>query len=276
MTKKSMHFALLLLAVVLLVACNPPLLPGQVASTPTDEILADCFQSATAVAWLDENGNGIREEDEPPLPGIEFVLEPSVDSRTTSDENGVADIFATTPGGDCPENQKIEAVGFVGYSLTTPQTLAYESPDAEYVFGFQPVPETVLIETETYAGAIFADVATSEFISWFGEPSNSFWTPIPGDVTLFEAGLVAFLQESHSAYQDTAPIVERLPDYTRQYFGIVRNTEALIFANFFCDGEAHDWLETAVVVMDGGNCYFQVIYNADTNTYLSLSVNGDA
>jgi hypothetical protein len=35
-------------------------------------------------------------------------------------------------------------------------------------------------------------------------------------------------------------------------------------------------METAVVVLDGGDCYFQVIYNADANTFVSLSINGEA
>jgi hypothetical protein len=56
----------------------------------------------------------------------------------------------------------------------------------------------------------------------------------------------------------------------------VQADEELIFANFFCETHGEDWRETAVVVLDGGDCYFQVIYNADANVYSSLWINGES
>lgn len=276
MTKESIFGPIVLMSVFLLVACNAHLVPGQVAPTPTSDVLADCFQSATVTAWLDENGDGVRGVREPPLHGIEFVLEPSVYSRATSDKNGIASIFATTPGGDCPENQRLYPSRPDGYKLTTPESLAYKGPDAEYSFGFQSLPAPVLVKTQAYTGAIFTDITTKEFVSWFGIAADTYWMPTEEDVANLENGLTTFLKESNSTYQDTAAILERLPDYTRQYFGLVRANEELIYANFFCGGETHDWLETPVVVDDGGNCYFQVLFNAEANTYLSLSVNGES
>jgi hypothetical protein len=108
-------------------------LPGQPV---TPEILGDCFQTAKATAWLDENGNGVQDDGEQPLAGIEFVLEPTVYSRTKSGADGVANIFATTPGG-CLEDLQVIAVGFEGYALTTPQTVEYISAESNYLFGFQ-------------------------------------------------------------------------------------------------------------------------------------------
>ena len=84
MKRKQSIFNLCLAAIGFLVGCVP------LAATATPDVLADCFQSATAVAWLDENGDGVWDDGEPPLHGIEFGLEPTVYSRTTSDENGVA------------------------------------------------------------------------------------------------------------------------------------------------------------------------------------------
>jgi hypothetical protein len=240
------------------------------------EILADCFQSATALAWLDENGDGLWDEGEPPLPGIEFVLEPTVYSRTTSDENGVANIFATTPGGTCSENQQVIAVKFAGYALTTANSLDYIDANTDYVFGFQPLPAATLIDTDSYSGAIFSADKTAEFITWLDEPADSFWTPTEEDIANFEDGLAAFLQENSSEYNDTTNILENLSEYKRQYFGLVRADEALVLANFFCGTHGEDWGETAVIVDDGGDCYFQVIFNADANTFVSLSINGES
>lgn len=271
-----------------LVACAPPtteVIPVRETATavsdpdtpldPSEEILADCFQPATAYAWLDENGNGVQDATEPPLAGIQFVLEPSVSSRATSAEDGVANIVAVTPGEFCPENQQIMAVKYEGYTLTTPRSLAYGAADAVYAFGFQPLPPALLVETQTYEGAIFTAVSTAEFITWLDEPADDFWTPTETDVVNLEAGLAQFLQENSGGQWDTTPIVARLPEYTRQYFGIVQNEAQLIFVNMFCNPLGTEWVEMPVVVADGGNCYLQIIFNADTNTFLSIYVNGE-
>jgi hypothetical protein len=282
MNKQIARFLLLSIFVTaLFTGCVPvipadPPLAASATPAPTPEVLADCFQSATALAWLDENGNGEWDEGEAPLAGIEFVLEPTVYSRTTSDEDGVADIFATTPGGICPENQQVIAVGFDGYTLTTAQSLAYLDDNTDYAFGFQPSLASNHIDADSYTGVIFPAEKTAEFITWFGAPADSFWTPTEEDVANLEAGLVAFLQESNNEYNDTTNMVEALSEYTRQYFGLVQADEELIFANFFCETRREDWEETAVVVLDGGDCYFQVIYNASANTFISLSINGEA
>ncbi|MCA9919388.1 MAG: hypothetical protein KC445_15620 [Anaerolineales bacterium] len=163
-----------------------------------------------------------------------------------------------------------------GYTLTTPQSLPYGAADAVYAFGFQPLPPAELIETEAYRGGLFTAVATAEFITWLDEPADNFWTPTETDVANFEAGLVPFLQENSGGQWDTAALLARLPEYTRQYFGIVQNDEELLVVNMFCDGEDHDWLNMPVVVADGGNCYWQIIFNADANTFLSIYVNGES
>ncbi|MEZ4595222.1 MAG: hypothetical protein R3D55_29360 [Chloroflexota bacterium] len=282
------YFFSFILVILLLgaAACTPPTAdpipvrqtpsPEPEPANPEEEILADCFQSATALAWLDENGDGVQDESERPLPGVHFLLEPTVSSRTVSDENGVADIFAITPGTECPTDQQVVAIKYEGYTPTTPKSLPYEAAEAVYAFGFQPLPPVVRIETDTYGGAIFTAVATAEFITWLDEPADDFWTPTEADVANFEAGLVQFLQENNERPWDTAPIIARLPDYTRQYFGLVQNNAQLIFVNFFCHTTGSDWLEMPVVVADGGDCYLQIIFNAEANTYLSIYVNGES
>lgn len=287
--KRTILFILIVSGLFVATACTPtrvivdydPIVPENNAApdsfpTATPEILADCFQWATATVWLDENGNGVWDDGEAPLAGIEFVLEPTVYSRTLSDENGIAEIFATTPGAGCPENQQVMAVRFDGYVPTTEKSLAYTGVDTEYLFGFQPLPASTLVETEAYTGAIFSAEKTAVFISWLGESADDFWTPTVEEVAAFEAGLPSYLQTVDIPYRDTQPILERLPAYTRQYFGLVRGDEQLIYGNFFCDTWEMDWGETAVVVMDGGDCYFQVTYDVNTGEYTSLWINGEA
>ncbi|MCP5097072.1 MAG: hypothetical protein GY943_16105, partial [Chloroflexi bacterium] len=247
MKRKQNMLYLCLAAMGLLSACVP-LIPADapLGATATPAVLADCFQTGTAVAWLDVNGDGVRDGDESPLAGIEFVLEPTVYSRTKSDADGIANIFATTPGGDCPDLLQVIATKFDGYELTTPGSVDYISEDAQHLFGFQPLVETavsdsILIETDTYLGIIFTAESTSTFINWLGEPADDSWMPAEADVTGLEDNLAAFLQES-----ETGELWERLPDYKRQYFGIVQDDTHLVYGNFFCDDFGVDWRETAV------------------------------
>ncbi|MCP5097878.1 MAG: hypothetical protein GY943_20210 [Chloroflexi bacterium] len=67
-----------------------------------------------------------------------------------------------------------------------------------------------------------------------------------------------------------------MPDYKRQYFGIVQDDTHLVYGNFFCDDFGVDWRETAVVVDDGGDCYFQLTYNPELDEFLSLHINGES
>ncbi|MEZ4644909.1 MAG: hypothetical protein R3E31_19625 [Chloroflexota bacterium] len=161
--KQKSHFlaSLGLLLFALLAACTPSVtetaVPPQ-APSPTAEIMADCFQTVTARAWLDVNGDGVQDEGEPPLPGIEFVLEPTVYSRTTSDENGMAHIFATTPGGQCAESLSIAVSRHEGYLLTTPDHVTNIDLDQVYAFGFQA--ETAVSVPDLFVeGASGLDVA---------------------------------------------------------------------------------------------------------------------
>ena len=276
---KRYEFVFILFALLIGTACSPTRehdAPITQENTPTPQVLADCFQSATAKAWLDINGDGALDEGEPPLAGIEFVLEPTVYSRATSDANGIAAIVATTPGETCPDNQQVVAVGFEGYTLTTEQSLDYVSVDTVYAFGFQSEVDATRVETDSYTGAIFSAEKTAVFIRWLDEPAESFWTPTADDVAKFETGLSSFIEATDIDYRDTQPILDRLSEYTRQYFGIVQGESRLIFSNFFCDGMGMDWEKTAVIVEDGGDCYFQVIYNVDDSIYTSFWINGES
>jgi hypothetical protein len=72
-----------------------------------------------------------------------------------------------------------------------------------------------------------------------------------------------------------------LPTYKRQYVPFVSATgEKEVWVNCFCtDGASwkHDyWREDVVFVMDGGNCYFNVMINLTKGLCYDLMVNGHA
>jgi hypothetical protein len=107
-------------------------------------------------------------------------------------------------------------------------------------------------------------------------PPEGAWTPTTADIAALEANLPDFLSASTDPHRRTdPPIVDRLPDYMRQYLGIVVDGQEMIYANFFCTINEMDWHTEVVFVMDGGDCFFQVTYDPQSGDFSNLSVNGE-
>jgi hypothetical protein len=91
------------------------------------------------------------------------------------------------------------------------------------------------------------------------------WTPAEDDLQAAEDAVLA------------APAGDREPEIEgyRQYVGIVENGERKIIVNSMCD-EMEGWDEQYIMVMDGGSCFWNAVYNVETGELESLIVNGDA
>lgn len=102
------------------------------------------------------------------------------------------------------------------------------------------------------------------------------FTPDAATIAELESLLPAFLtqnQNKFSALRD--PIVERLPNYKLQYWGELTNDKRVVYLNALCtplDG----WQTQRVLVLDGGDCFFNLEYDPATKTFSRLSVNGEA
>ncbi len=103
---------------------------------------------------------------------------------------------------------------------------------------------------------------------------DGFWTPSPDDILKLEETLVAYLSKKSSYFYQQPPVWERLDEYQRQYVGLERDGKQIIYGNFFCDSMSLDWQKTFVVVIDGGDCYFQVEYDVEGGLFIMLAVNG--
>jgi hypothetical protein len=109
--------------------------------TPTAEILADCFWSADAFAWVDTNGNGAPDEGEPPLAGVQVNFSLTFFSGGTTGPDGTAHVSGMHPGGCNPDlANSLIAVAPEGYAPTTDLALPYTTDRDRYEFGFQPGP----------------------------------------------------------------------------------------------------------------------------------------
>jgi hypothetical protein len=116
------------------------LLPGS-APTPTPEVIADCFWSVQVYAWVDEDGDGLVDEGEPPLEGVQVNFSLTFLTGGTTDANGVASVLGMTPGSCLPdlENRLIVETP-AGYEPTTETQVPYDDTrEKRYDFGFRPV-----------------------------------------------------------------------------------------------------------------------------------------
>lgn len=109
----------------------------------------------------------------------------------------------------------------------------------------------------------------AEGMVWSEEPVTGYW--LPGERWLTRAE-DAVLREAK-----TIPDEERQPMISgyRQYAGYIVNGERKIFINSMCT-EFDGWRSSGILVMDGGNCFWNAVYNVDTDEVELLIVNGSA
>ncbi len=191
----------------------------------------------------------------------------------TTEQNGSVDVYRLiydtyTPLTDSP--------GFDGQPAGEP---VWWSPDPsasleqlQQLIRAQSAPRPV--GGDWGQGVIFAASTEERDISFYRGEGG--WLPQPADIEALEAALIPFLRQAeHPWLRPEPPIWERVPTYVRQYRGVLVDGERVIYAAFFC--RALDGWQTEVIdILDGGDCYFQVGYNLDTNEFIYFSVNGES
>ena len=104
--------------------------------------------------------------------------------------------------------------------------------------------------------------------------ATGYWTPTDADVAAFDAAFTTWIAEQTDVW-GADEVAERWPaDYTRQYVGFERDDRQLLFVNAFCTTEYFDWKNQPVFVMDGGPCFFSVVFNPATLEFMELMING--
>lgn len=148
------------------------------------------------------------------------------------------------------------------------------------VAGCKPKPEeepNQLVKTSSFEGVIFSKTNAQQVGVILGSQVEGYWKPSRGDVTALEQGLPAYLKTINvPLFSQEPPIWERLSEYKGQYFGILENGKRVVYANYFCSAPLDSWMEEVLLVLDGGDCYFQIKFEVDTNRFYDLQVNGEA
>lgn len=131
------------------------------------------------------------------------------------------------------------------------------------------------IKTEEFEGVIFPREKGKDFVKAFtGTEEREFWTPGKAHILRLEGKIEAYLKKT--AARRSPALWSKLSTYKRQYAGVIRNGRRMIFANFFCESFNADWKTTPIAVADGGDCFFNVLYDPGSNTFSDLQVNGEA
>ena len=127
------------------------------------------------------------------------------------------------------------------------------------------------------AAAAKEQIGASEF--------SGFWTPTAADIRGLEERLAGFIKrEAVRDKRRSSQISEvhrRLPEYRRQYVGVISDGRKLILLNAFPrrdSGEPYfpDWKRELVEVSDGGASYWKVFYDPHRQKFDFLAINGVA
>jgi hypothetical protein len=98
---------------------------------------------------------------------------------------------------------------------------------------------------------------------------EGYW--LPGEDVLARAEDAVQREAAGIADPEWAPVL----DGYRQYAGLIENGDRKIHISSMCT-EIGGWRSSAVMVMDGGPCFWIALYNVDTDEIESLMVNGQA
>ncbi len=104
---------------------------------------------------------------------------------------------------------------------------------------------------------------------------TGFFRPTLADVQRVHAELDGFLGASRSARALSPDLHVRYRDYFSQWAGALQSGHRVLHGNYFCRDFGMDWKTQPIGVDDGGDCFFQVIYDLDASTFTSLQVNGN-
>lgn len=105
---------------------------------------------------------------------------------------------------------------------------------------------------------------------------ESFWVPTSDEVNAIEQALPQYLSRSE-VRQPSKPLEE----FSRQYSGVIAQGQRLVYINFF-PGSSLDfsqggsWRTEPVIVCDGGDSFWGIVYNVDQKTFEPPQFNGEA
>jgi hypothetical protein len=88
---------------------------------------------------------------------------------------------------------------------------------------------------------------------------------------LIDSAYIAYIKDADKHIH----LLQPLTAYRRQYVALIDDQgDREIWINFFCTAFNHDWRHSAMVVDDGGGCFFQIRINWTKRIVMELQPNG--
>lgn len=124
-----------------------------------------------------------------------------------------------------------------------------------------------------YEGVILSVENAQELGPLLGNDINEFWLPTEQDVAALEAALPDYLTANDEMFENLPVLWERLSKYKRQYVGYLENGQRVIYVNYFYNPPDNNWKKEFILVMDGGDSYFNLRFQVETGQFYGLEVN---
>jgi hypothetical protein len=136
-------------------------------------------------------------------------------------------------------------------------------------------PAPAFFSSAVWTGVIVpAELGDRFYRNLTGQTALRYWTPERAQIDSLEQALPAYLRDA--APERSADLWSKVAPYKRQYIGIVRDEQQMIYVNALCSTFDERWRTEPMMVMDGGDCFFSVTYDPATGQFSDLSINGDA
>jgi hypothetical protein len=134
------------------------------------------------------------------------------------------------------------------------------------------------VRGEGYEGVIVPEERVHELTDFYiGGPIEGAWTPTADDIAALERNLPSYEQTIESTiFGISGDFIQLLPTYKRQYAGFIQGDRKKILVNATCEEDDLNWRTQPLIVMDGGDCFFRVVYDPAAGTYSDFQINGVA
>ncbi len=132
-----------------------------------------------------------------------------------------------------------------------------------------PEPDAYLRKQRIFSAEDATKQRLEQYVSM---PFDSYWTPTQLELDRIFAKTVIYIETTE---KDN---IKPLASYRHQHFGYISDGKQYIYNNYFCESYDIDteWYSSFISVDDGGNCFFQSIYDVTEQEIISLYINGEA
>lgn len=135
------------------------------------------------------------------------------------------------------------------------------------------------VQGERFEGVIVPPIAAAAvWEAEEGRKTEGGWEADEGIIQKLEAALPDYLNAHDNPR--IATLSEKLDDYKRQYMAIVEEGRRLVELRALCqlylDENDVDLMADIPEVQDGGDCFFEVLFDADGEQFLWARVHGES